>query len=154
MSQWLSPGVIECRALSSVVAIGDAAWRKHVNLITSLSIYFLIHALRHPEVFSEWWCRAHFFFLRLFSIYGTVAHELACSLFFNLLTMFALPACCDNKFQKSANYWTILIFKKWSSVTVSGCSLVPLLCGLENNSSPIYVIHYLEDFADLDPLCP
>lgn len=95
-----------------------------------------------------------FFFLHLFSIYGTVAHELACSLFFNLLTMFALPACCGNKFQKSADYWTILIFKKWSSVTVSGRSLVPLLWGLENNSSPIYVIHHLDDFADLDLLCP
>lgn len=33
-----------------------------------------------------------FFLLRLFSVYGTVAHELACSLFFNLLTIFALPA--------------------------------------------------------------
>lgn len=95
-----------------------------------------------------------FFLLHLFSVCGTVAHELACSLFFNLLTMFALPASCGNKFQKSANYWTILISKKWSSVTVSGCSLVPLLRSLENNSSLIYVIHHPDDFADLDPLCP
>lgn len=130
-------GFISCRALSPVGAIGDAAGRKHVNLITSWSICFLIHALWHPQVFYDWYCRACFFLPHLFSVCGTVAHEWACSLLFNLLTTLALPASCGNKFQKSANCWTILILKKCSSVTVGGCSLVPLLQGLENNHSPI-----------------